>query len=108
MNESGNENKLKDNGFTDKDISFIKKWSQKDQVSDKETVRRLLRVFLGMSVILVLLTSVAVFDFFNSTGVSSFFISYIITVLLIFLFAPMWLGAKIFSMSVKRGFNYLE
>ncbi|CAI1628922.1 hypothetical protein [Serratia plymuthica] len=107
MNDAGLESKLKENGLTDKEIIFIDKCSGREKTPPVETIRQLYRIFFGMSVLLLLLTGIAVYEFFNSEDFVAFLVAYIIAVVLLFLFTPMWLGVKVFLMVRKHGINYL-
>jgi len=106
MNNSEVMQQLKQNGLVEKEIAFIKKWSEKERISYAEAIRRLYRVFCGVSIFLVLLTVLAIFEFFSTDDFISFFLAYFFTVCIFLFFAPMWLGAKIFILVRRRGGNY--
>lgn len=107
MNDSGIETKLKDNGFTDNDIVFIKKWSEKEKISHPDAIKQIYRFFFGVSVFLFFLTVIAVYELLNSDDFTLFLIAYVFGVCVFMFFAPMWLGAKVFVFIRRKGLDYL-
>lgn len=101
------ENKLRQAGFTDKEIDFIHKWSGREKTPFHVVIKELYRVFVGVSIILIVLSFVAVYEFFHHDDFTGFFIGYLFAVLLFFIFAPMKLGAKVFLFIRKNGNSYL-
>lgn len=107
MNNSQIESKLKENGFSDKDIICIKKWAEKENIKHAEAIKQIYKVFSGMALMFIFITAIAVYEYFQSDDFISFFIAYMITAVLFFIFAPIRLGAKVLILIKKHGYDYL-
>ncbi len=97
MDDAATEAKLRDAGFTEKEIASIKEWSQKDNVSCQETVRQIKRSFITGLVILFVM---AFFDLYMifMVDIDNFWIyllNYCLILVGFFIFAPLKMGTKI-------------
>lgn len=93
------EQKLVKYGFTPKEINSIKFWSERDGVSCGEIIKRIKRVFLFAIMMLIMLALLSVSEFFrlgNDVGFYIMLAGCIFGVIVVFVMAPMKLGAKIY------------
>ena len=93
------EQKLIKYGFTSKEIASIKFWSERDGVSCGEIINRIKRVFLFAIMMLIMLALLSVSEFFrlgNDVGFYIMLAGCIFGVMVVFVMAPMKLGAKIY------------
>jgi len=93
------EQKLIKYGFTSKEIASIKFWSERDGVTHSEVIKRIKRVFVVAIMMLIMLALLSVSEFFrlgNDVGFYIMLSGCIFGVIVVFVMAPMKLGAKIY------------
>ncbi len=97
MDDAATEAKLREAGFTEKEIASIKEWSQIDNVSCRETVRQIKRAFFGG---FILMTAVTFFTLYQFVTVDidefwGFLIGYGCAIAGFYISVPVKLGTKI-------------
>ena len=92
--------------LTKRDITYISGLAQREGLSIPETCRRLVRVFLGMALLMALITAIGVMEFYRKDieYFYSYCIAYIIVVIIFMMIAPMRLGAKLIINRAKIKF----
>lgn len=85
------------NSLTKRDIIYILGLAQREGISIPETCKRLVRVFVGMLLLIALITAIGVMELCRK-DIEYFYaycIAYIIAVIILMMIAPMRLGAKL-------------
>lgn len=101
------EEKLRQSGFTQKEIQLIVYLAEKDKLSYAEILRQLNRVFIGFTLLKLLIAGICVYSFFQNDSVGLFgtFFATIIVLIIMEFFAPTLIGAKVFLYLRKRDFT---
>lgn len=92
------EQKLIKYGFTSKEIASIKFWSERDGASCGEIIKRIKRVFLAAMFLLFMFLALVLKEFIRLGDDAQSYLmlaSCVFGVMVIFIMAPMKIGAKI-------------
>lgn len=98
MKDIDMEEKLLKSGFTNKEISAIIFWANRDNVSCSVIIIQIRRVFISILILLLGLILLLISEFFRLSGGAGFYAlltGFFLCVTTAFIIAPIKLGAKI-------------
>jgi tryptophan-rich sensory protein len=104
MKYSDMETNLLGHGFTKKEILYMRKLIERDNLTYSSLLTGLKNLFIAMFVVLVIIFSGLLYTIYHDEkdDVVSYFITLMIVLPLILYFAPMKLGYKAFRYNMRR------